>query len=267
MTFRATLAIICTGLLSHGVCQSGPANHFFLVVVASSENPAVIAEKAGQLAPLAKNGFVIQTADCKESRNIFAFVTEATTSHEAALAALTRAMGAVPDAYIKTCNVKPGSNLALHVSAVDPSIADVPKDAVNWTDEDRVSTAQPLPDRGALVIVRYYAKTPDDPLEGRRERVVLAESVDRKIVLEDQCTSAGSIATDGDRIAFSCAIEQAGDFLIHAVMVFDSTGKKLKELRHCRNPKWFDSKKLACEAESVGANGKLMLKAIQVEID
>lgn len=104
-------------------------------------------------------------------------VAEIATSDKAGQDALARVRTTVKDAYVKRCDVKPGSLLALRITAIDRSIADVPEDAVNWQDEDRISSTQPLPDGRVLVIARYYVNVSDDPLEGRRERVIQDQGV------------------------------------------------------------------------------------------
>jgi hypothetical protein len=152
------------------------------------------------------------------------------------------------------------------VPAVDGSIADVPADAVNWSDDDRVSTVRRLSDGRSLILVRYFVKAASDPLEGRRERVVLAQSQDKTIVLDEQCMHAGKAAAIADRIAFDCAREQAGDHLLHSVKVFSDSGSKLMEIEHCRNPRWEQKDLLTCEEESVGADGQLVLNAKRTEI-
>jgi hypothetical protein len=260
LTYCAVLSVML-------VCEPAQGERLFLVVAASAASPTAIAVKAKALAPKAKNALIVQTSDCKENRNVFAFVTSVSDSREAAQAALGQAKAIISDAYVKSCDVRRGSTLDLRIPAVDASIADVPSDAVNWTDEDRISTAEPLPDGRFLVIARYYVSVPDDPLEGRRERVILAESADKKTVLDNQCANPSSPSVDEGRIAFSCAREQADDHILHAVLAFDSTGKKLKEIPHCRNPRWIKHKGIGCDGESVDAAGKLALKATQIELE
>jgi hypothetical protein len=257
------LAGLIGGILN---IQSSIAEQLRLVIAASSPTPAGIAEKAKQLSVRFKDGLVIQTSDCGDARNVFAFASGLEESREAAQSALASTRSAIPDAYVRVCRVKAGSLLAFRVPAVDSSIADVPGDAVNWSDEDRVSSAEPLPDGRSLIFIRYYVKADNDPLEGRRERVVLGEGRGRTMVLEEQCARAGKVAAAGERIAFECATEEAGDQLMHTVMAFDESGHKLKETPHCRNPRWDTKNVLGCEAESVGADGRLRLERTRAEV-
>jgi hypothetical protein len=93
------------------------------------------------LATESSGGLVFQTADCGERHNVFGVALELSDSADAAKVALQRVRSTVKGAYIKRCTVTPRSLLALRLPAVDSSIANVPDDAVNWEDSDRVSTA------------------------------------------------------------------------------------------------------------------------------
>lgn len=242
------------------------AESLWLVVGASDLSAAEIATKAKPLFLRNPNGLITQTNDCGDKQNVFAWVAEIATSANAAQDALTRVRASLKDAYVKRCEAKPNSLLALRIAAIDKSIVDVPGDAVNWQDEDRVSSIQPLPNGRVLIIVRHYVNAPDDPLEGRRERVMLANSPNKHIALDENCVSPGQAVVDRGRIAFHCAREQAGDSLLHSVLVFKATGEKLMEIQHCRNPKWYNERTIGCEAETVGPNGKLRLNEKRTDL-
>jgi hypothetical protein len=257
----------CAGLLETVAVRAGaPDNLRYLVIAASSPSPAGIAAKARELSPKFERGFTIQTADCGEAHNVFAFVSGVEKTHREADSLLKSTRPVVPDAYVKPCNPKPGSLLAFGIPAVDSSIADVPPNAVNWSDQDRVSTATRLPDGRTLIIVRYYTKEANDPLEGRRERIELAQDAKQIKVLADSCTRADKATVESRRIAVQCATEQAGDHLLHVTEAFDDSGKKLTEIPRCRNPLWIGKNRLECEAESVGADGKLSLERKRTDI-
>ena len=257
-------ALIVGFLLS--AVQPALGERLWLVVGASDPSAAGIAKKAHLLARNAPTGLVVRTGDCGDLKSVFAWVSEVATSAEGAQAALSRLKGIVRDSYVKRCDTRPGTLLSLRMSAVDASIADVPENAVNWEENDRISTALPLPDGRAIVIVRSYVPIADDPLEGRRERVVLVEASDARRVLEESCHNPGPMATRDGRIAFHCASEQAGNHLFHTVVVFDGTGKKLTEILRCRNPKWSGDSDIECEGESVGPDGRLILKKIRTHL-
>lgn len=242
------------------------AESLWLVVGASDLSATEIASKAKPLFARNPNSLIIQTNDCGDKRNVFAWVAEIAPSADAAQGALARTRASLKDAYVKRCDVKPGSLLALRVAAIDKSIVDVPSDAVNWQEEDRVSSAQPLSDGRALVVVRYYVNAPEDPLEGRRERVILADTAGKRTTLEENCISPGRAVADHGRIAFHCVREEAGDSLLHSVLVFKGTGEKLTEIQHCRNPKWSNEKTIDCEAETVGSDGKLKLNEKRTDL-
>lgn len=241
----------------------------WLVIVASDPTPAGIAHKGKALGGAIAGGlnaFSIQTRDCGDKKNVFGWATEPSPCAEHAQEQLATVRATVKDAYVKRCDVRPQTLLALRFPVLDPSIANVPESAVNWGDEDRISSALPLPDGRTLVVVRYFANIPNDPLEGRRERVILAESPDRRKVLEDDCPGAGAAVVRGRSLALQCAREQAGDQLLHSVLIFDSERRKLAEVPHCRKPRWIGDWLVTCEEESVGPDGQLQLRTKRVEV-
>ncbi|HKO06682.1 MAG TPA: hypothetical protein VJ487_03130 [Alphaproteobacteria bacterium] len=243
------------------------AEQVFLVVAASNKDPALIADIGRKLAPVAPHGLAIETGDCGEQRHLLAFAAEISSSSQDARAALDRIKATIKDAYIKKCDVKPGSLLSLRISAVDPSIAAVPRNAVNWSDSDRISAVLPLSQDASLVIVRHFVEAPDDPLEGRRERILLARSSGERVVLSDNCYNLGDPSTADGLIAFDCAREEAGDQLLHSVEVVTEGGQHLKEIEHCRKPKWIDKMELACQMEAVRSDGTLVLTPHRVHIE
>ncbi len=238
----------------------------WLVVGASSHSAAEIARKGKLLALHAPDSLVVQTRDCGDKKNIYAWVAETAASPEAAQTTLGSVRTVAKGAYIKRCDVKPATLLALRMTVVDPSIANVPETAVNWAERDRVSSVHPLPDGRSIIIARYFTPVMDDPLEGRRERVILAESPEKRMVLEEHCPNPGRMATRHGRIAFHCVREEAADHLIHNVAVFGKTGEKLAEIERCRNPKWSDELVIECEEESVDPDGQLSLRLKRTEV-
>ncbi|WP_306532804.1 hypothetical protein [Geobacter sp.] len=253
-------AVIAAALI-FGMSLPAWGERLWLVVGASDPTAAGIARKARALAYTSSDGLVVRTGDCGDTRNIFAWVPDVATSAKAARAALSRMRATAKEAYLKRCDARPGTLLALRMTAVDPSIAHVPESAVNWEEQDRISTAHPLPDGRSIVIVRSYSPAADDPLEGKRERVILASPTGNRTVLEENCIAPGPVATERGRLAFHCAREQAGDHLFHDVVVFDRSGGKRAEIRHCRDPKWRDVHVIECREESVGPDGALTLRA------
>ncbi|MEQ6341811.1 MAG: hypothetical protein M3A44_09210 [Gammaproteobacteria bacterium] len=251
---RALLAAV----LIFGVVLPAQAERLWLVIGASDGSPAGIAQKSKVLTPLSAKGFVVQTNDCGDKRNIFAWVAEAASSAEAAQSGLSRLREKIKDAYVKRCDVKPRTLLAFRVSAVDASISDVPQGAVNWQDEDRISSIQPLSDGRAIVIVRHYVDE-DDPFEGRRARVVVVDTAGKRLTLEEDCGFPGPVALQQGKIAFDCVREIAADLSLHSVVVFRTTGEKLAEIKHCRKPRWSRERTIACDAETVGPDGRLKL--------
>lgn len=258
-------AVVAAALI-FGISFPAWGERLWLVVGASDPTAAGIARKARALAGTSSGGLVVRTGDCGDTRSTFAWVPELATSPGTARAALSRVRATVKDAYLKRCDARPQTLLALRMTAVDPSIADVPESAVNWEEQDRISTARPLPDGRSIVIVRSYSPAPDDPLEGKRERVILATPSGSRKVLEENCIGPGPVATEKGRIAFHCAREQAGDHLFHDVVVFDRSGEKRAEIQRCRDPKWRGRHVIECREESVGPDGMLTLRAKRISL-
>lgn len=242
----------------------------WLLVGASDPSPAGVAAKGKALQARLPGGLVVQTADCSDRRNVFAWVAAVATSAEDASARLPALRQLVPDAYIKRCAVRPDSLLSLRLTAVDPSIAEVPGDAVNWSDADRVSalrTLQPASDQArGLLLTRYFSSQANDPLEGRRERVSLVGRDGQLQPLLADCPGAVASTVQAGRVALQCDSEQAADQVLHRVLVFDLQGHQLAEQDRCRQPKWQAPGHLRCEAEQVTASGRLTLKPTRVTL-
>lgn len=254
-------AIVCwMALASTAAAAADGKKVVWLVVGASAPSPGAIAKAAKTVAAKNPAGFVFQTTDCGEKQNVFGLVLDVSDSAEAAKAALQRARDTVKDAYIKRCTVVPRSLLDLRFPAVDPSIAGVPDDAVNWEDVDRVSTAINLPDGRNLVAQRKFVDDPEDPLEGRRVRVLLVNGPGKGTVLNDDCTTPERFKSRDGLLTFQCAGQEAGDQLLHVVLVFDKDGKQLAKVDSCRNPSLPDDATVLCSEESVDARGRLKLR-------
>jgi hypothetical protein len=238
----------------------------WLVVAASDPSPAGIAKKAKALAAKTPGALVFQTKDCGEKRNVFGVAAEILDSTDGANAALQRARGVIKDAYVKRCVVVPGSLLALRFPAVDSSIASVPDDAVNWDDSDRISTAIKLPDGRNAIAQRVFVDDPEDQMEGRRVRVLVVTGPGKGKVLTDDCTSPQRFKVSDGLLAFQCDGSEAGDQLLHDVLVFDTEGKQLAKVTSCRNPALSDASAVVCSEESVDAKGRLKFHPKRVSL-
>ncbi|MCG2595102.1 hypothetical protein LZ009_20175 [Ramlibacter sp. XY19] len=232
----------------------------FLVIGASEASAQRIAVRAQQLAKASgRPGLVLQVGDCGDARRLFAWSAAVTSSAAEAQQALAQLQRSAPDAYVKRCKVRPGSLLALRVPAVDPSIARVPAQVVNWSEEDRISAVVPLGGTGSAVLVRRYEAAPDDPLEGRRTRVALASGGGELVTLAEDCSGASQFVRGGSWLAFACDTEQAADHVLHTVRAFDDSGVPGGTLPRCRTPAITASGMLACQGEEVDAAGQLKL--------
>lgn len=252
-------------VLVAGATPAANPSRVWLVVGASDRSAAAIASKARGLVARFPRGVVFATADCGDKANVFGFAADVAADPAAAEAALARVRVSLTDAYLKRCDVKPQSLLAHRVHAVDLSIARVPSSAVNWCDEDRVSTMFALNDGRAVAAVRYFEKAPEDPLEGRRTRLELLAAGSR-VVLTQNCSMPASLIGRKSLIAVQCVVEQAADNLLHDVIVFGATGQHLLTVSHCREPRWSSDTTLQCKEESVDAEGALRVTPKRVEV-
>jgi hypothetical protein len=253
----ATLLLIALGSTNGSVEAQ---KTIWLIVGASDPSPTGIARAAKGLAVKAPRGLVFQTRDCGDQRNVFGYAVEVADSPDSAKAALQRARGLVKDAYIKRCVVVPRSLLDLRFPAVESSIADVPDDAVNWDDIDRVSTVIKLPDGRDVVAQRVFVDDPEDPLEGRTVRVILVSGPGKGTLLNDDCMRPERFKVRDGLLTFQCDGQEAGDQLLHVVLAFDKDGKQLANVDTCRNPSLPDDFTLLCGEESVDIKGRLKLR-------
>jgi hypothetical protein len=242
------------------------AEEVWLVIGASDTSTLQIAKKAKKLADLSDNGFVVQMSDCNQDSNIFAWTADVKASQSEARPILDSLRKTVKDAYLKRCDVIPHSLLAHRISAVDPSIADIPAGAVNWSDEDGVSEIHPMQHGADVLIIRYFEDNLEDPLEGRREGVSLIDSSSRQYSLEANCVNAGGFVEKEGNIAFVCAREQAGIHLLHSVVAYNSKAEKMIEIEYCRNPSWSGAHEIECDRETVGPEGELTLHPHKVTL-
>ncbi|MBL8483567.1 MAG: hypothetical protein JNJ60_15320 [Rhodocyclaceae bacterium] len=256
--------------LACALCAAAAAAHaetLYLVIAASAAEPAVIAAQARTLRQNLPQSRIVHMADCGTKRQIYALVAAAAGDEAEARAGVDMVQPYAPDAYVRRCEVVSGSLLAIGVDAVDKSIADVPAHAVNWDDADRVSEARALPGGRTLVVQRVYAPAPDDPLEGRRERLLLVRPGAPAVTLAEHCASPGRAATRGGLFALQCSREQAGPYILHSVLAFGAKGEKLADIAHCRDLRWQEANTLSCSKESVDATGKLRLVPYRVRIE
>ncbi len=259
------LALALLGTVGPAGDSSGQVAEW-LVVAASDSSPGGIAKTAKVVTAKVPGALIFQTKDCGDKRNVFGVATDISNSADEAKAALQKARAVIKDAYIKRCVVVPGSLLALRFPAVDPSIADVPDDAVNWDDSDRVSTAIKLPDGRDAVAQRVFVNDPEDPMEGRRVRVLVVTGTGKGKVLADDCTSPQRFKASDGLLAFQCDGSEAGDQLLHDVLVFDGEGKQLAKVTSCRNPTLSGTSTVVCSEESVDAKGHLKLRPKRVSL-
>ena len=261
--------LLVTSVAALSFCGVGQNETKWLVIASSQREvvPALAATRKLQTAW--PNATVVASGDCDSLRlGLYLAVAQIVPNRAEADAALVKLKSDVPDAYLRECHPKVNSTLAAGVPLVDPSIAKVPVDSVNWSDKDRISSVQKLSGKSYLWIRRWYSPVAEDPLEGRREAVLyFDEKPENAKELQAGCTNAQAIER-GELLALTCAREAAGDNLLHETILFDIiSGKSLKSISHCREPAFASPVELTCKAESVNAQGELKLQAKRVPIN
>ncbi|WP_136514204.1 hypothetical protein [Geomonas edaphica] len=77
------------------------------------------------------------------------------------------------------------------------------------------------------------------------------------------CMTPENFAVGEGTFAYQCTVGQAGDELLHKVVVYTMGRGKSREVMHCRNPQFPNGKTIACETEEVNAAGVLRLQRIE----
>ena len=264
VTFEGEIALEARQVpLPREFVAHGPTERLWLVVGASDRTPSGIAQKSRALSPGFPGGFVVKTSDCGEATNMFAWVAEAASSRKGAEVALQRLRTVVKDAYIKRCDARAGTLLAVRINAVDTSVAEISE--WGFVEEDGVSSVHPLPD-GRLIVVPRSFEVPDTDPAGIREPVFIMNPVSRDMeLLLQNCTYPGHFITQGDLLAFDCAPEVFADFLVYAVFVFDKAERRLAHIPRCRYPIWSGDRVIACR-KLVWANGPAEHRLIRMVI-
>lgn len=170
----------------------------------------------------------------------------------------------IKDAYLKSCNILPGSRLALGVPLLDQSIYKRPVNIVNWGYEDAMSNVQPIDNGYVAIVWPQYEEAPEDVMEGLKIKIgIIRPNRDAKIdFLAENCIDPEfSVNSHLNLVAVSCVNETAADNLLHKTIVYQMPSKKkIFEQSRCKNPKISD-KTIVCEKESLDKNGEMHIES------
>lgn len=254
--------------LTPGIIPPTKVERLWLPVGATNSSPAEIARRAKSLSRDFPGGLVVQMSDCAGPENLFAWVAEPAYSKAAAEATLARLRFKAPEARLEPCDARAGTLLAFRVGAVDASIAEIPDQAMEfWSEGDRVSSAQPLPDGRTILLVRYYESADESDLPGMAERVLLTTADGGLTILDAYCSEAGGFVARHGLVAFHCGEQVLNHMLLHAVHVVDGTGKRLAHIAFCRDPDISADNIIACKAEIVSSEGELTLRTKRIALN
>lgn len=246
-------------------CNAMP-DTVWLVIGASGKSLVPLIEAKQRLIGDWPEATIMTTDDCMNAKpGFFVLATELAKSKVQAQEAVAKLRQLVPDAYAKRCDILDKSRLAMGIDLVDPSIEKVPSDAVNWSDEDRITELICLNNTDFLIVQRVFDSEDTGFREGRQQRILFfRDNPNNSILLNSGCWDFGGLYYNYPFLAFHCAHEVAGDYLIHRCEVYclEPHGKIFEKL-YCRNPVLLENKRLRCEEEDVNAEGKLSLTAVE----
>lgn len=255
----------CAMVLLTGFALSLQAEPKWLVVLGTSSSVQQAVARANHLRNVSGKMTVVVSDDCINLKpGLFLTVAGILNDDKAAQRLVTENRKIVPDAYPRACEPRPGSRVQFGIDAVDPSIFKVPPNAVNWDDRDRISEVH-AEGQTYVWLRRRYVEDKNDPREGRRTGVLLFNTnpLSARQITPD-CFDA-QVAGSDHNVALACARENAGDNLLHQMQVIDTnSGQAIRTLDRCRNPKFVTSVEVTCDAEAVGADGKLKLTPTRI---
>lgn len=266
MRFSGRLFLLAVALAMQAAAEGGATR--WLAVAGSADNLPSVLKIAQDVRTSWPRVQIVASSDCSNLRSrLYLVVVEMSDDRDSATSTVRKLKSKIPDAYPRECRVKPQSRLALGVPLVDPSIEKVPRDVVNWTEQDRLSQVIPVSNQGYLWVRRTYVAPSYDPREGRRVSVLFfSRNPSDARLLEADCTDFSHAALQS-RIAIACARETAADTFFHTVDVFDaSSGRKISSTSRCRKPVFISNTELVCEEEHVGPDGRLTLRRKRVQV-
>lgn len=249
------------------VAESGPDVRWLVVAATGAEPRALLRRRAG-LAAAWPGATIVSSDDCANLAPALLLVV----AHGAADAAeaereAARLRARIGDAYARRCEVRPRSRLALGLPVVHESIARVPRSAGRPSLlRDAISEVVPLPEADLLYLERVFDPAGRSLLDGWRTNVHwLGERGEERALLATGCADFGGVAQGHGIVAFECATEAVGRERVHTVKLFRGRPlAPLAEQPRCRGAVIASESEIACQHESVDADGQLTLTAQRV---
>ena len=258
----ASSAPWANGATGEGVPDKELSGEVWLAIVATETSAAAIAAKRKQLLNLYPSAKIIHSNDCSDLKpGLFLLVSHISGTSRIPEGILTEIRADVEDAYSRPCSVVTPSLLSLGIPVVHASIDRVPVDAVNWSDEDRVSRLLKIDDAEYLLIERAYDSHDESPLEGMKQSIYYFRGYPKqRILIERNCWDMSQPDSLGNRFSLHCANEMAANQWLHTSIVFDTEAQSIVwRESYCRNPRLTSENQLSCEKESIDAQGRLSL--------
>jgi len=258
------------GATSENAPDKALSGEVWLAIIATETSAAAIAAKRKQLLNLYPSAKIVHSNDCSNLKpGLFLLVSHISGKDRTPEEVLTEIRTDVVDAYSRPCSVVTPSLLSLRIPVIHASIDQVPVDAVNWSNEDRVSQLLKVNDAEYLLIERAYDSHNESPLEGMKQSVYYFKGYPKqRILIEKNCWDISQPDSLGNRFSLHCANEMAADQWLHTSIVFDIEAQSIVfRESYCRNPRLASENQLSCEKESIDADGRLSLSRREILIE
>lgn len=238
------------------------------IVLATESSPLAAARRKSDVArqpTIQSAGATLQvmaSSDCANLRPGLMLVVA-----RAEALSLAQARSVVLDAYARPCLSQGPSLSHWGIDAVDPSLAQMRAEPINWSPNDALTRIVGTLDGGPTVLLRpYYADERDDPREGLRTAVdLLAANQSTAQRLLADC-SFPTLSIDGRLLAVACATEQVADQLVYETQVLELAAKPLTltVVPRCATPKLTAStRSLSCLKQSIGPTGQITTRRLE----
>jgi len=262
---RPTLLALIAAMLTHG---GATAATLWLPILATRANVSDALASADVLHGASDTLQLIATDDCGNLRQGLYVVSDGThRQRQRAEAALNQWRGkGVQDAYLRACEVRLTSRLALGIPLLDSSFTRLNVEPINWSLDEAVSRVKPLNDSLLAVLVPRYEPNPEDIREGLRIGVRLYKERDSAwLDLSADCIDA-RFALGVGQLALTCVSEVAAANLLRTTRIFAlSDGRLLVEEQRCAQPQ-YTGESWVCQKQSVNAGGVLESRSYRLRL-
>jgi hypothetical protein len=241
---------------------NAPASTGDLVILASAEDALALIDQLRIRRLTDMRGMLtIRSEECARLRPGL-YVAAKPAAVGAAATTLATARKRSPDAYLRKCIFAPGGLAARRIPIVDPSFAQMSARPVNWSPDDVVTRVE-----SGLLLRPWFDPVSDDPREGLRLAVELVPgNGSPRRVVEKDCPGA-EVAVGKQYLAVACANEQVLEQLVYRTVLYRvETLFRARVIERCRRPSFSASGQARCLKQTIGSNGTISEKLIEVPL-